>query len=135
MCCFYTDSTSIVGSGSGLESGSGSGFELSILFPFGVSEGDQLVPLALNGTTAPQSKLALSGITCPFFGVNESTLHVIILCKHWWHVERKIWRGVGRFREIKGEGEGEGGGLREGVGREREGKEWGGGGRRKEKGE
>ena len=66
------------GSGSASGSGSGSGFGSGsgIFFPFGVSEGDQLVPPALDGTTAPQSKLAVSGITCPFFGVDEAILHV-----------------------------------------------------------
>ena len=47
-----------------------------LLLPFGLSEGDQLVLPALDGTTAPQNKLAFSGVTCPFFGVDEIILHV-----------------------------------------------------------
>ena len=69
-------SGSTLGSGSDLGSGSGSGLGLNTLFPFGLLEGDQLLQPADDGSSAPQSKLALSGITCPFFGVNESIIHV-----------------------------------------------------------
>ena len=46
------------------------------LLPFGLSVGDELVPPALDGSTTPQSKAALFDIACPFFGVEETILHV-----------------------------------------------------------
>lgn len=52
------------------------GVECADLLPFGVSAGDQLVPPADDGNSAPQSKLAVANITCPFYGANESIIYV-----------------------------------------------------------
>lgn len=48
----------------------------AVLLPFGVSSGDELVPPADDGSSAPQNKLALSGTSCPFYGVDENTIYV-----------------------------------------------------------
>ena len=50
--------------------------EASGLLPFGVFAGDQVVPPADDGSSTPQSKLAVANITCPFYGTNEGTIYV-----------------------------------------------------------
>lgn len=53
--------------------------EAAVLLPFGVSAGDELVPPADDGTSAPQNKLALFGPSCPFYGTDEDTIYVSIV--------------------------------------------------------
>ena len=48
----------------------------SILLPFGISVGDELVAPALDGSSDPVSKLAFSNLSCPFYGVEEDILFV-----------------------------------------------------------
>ena len=50
-----------------------------VLLPFGLPFGDELLPPFLFATSDPQSKLAISNITCPFFGRSESIIHVSIV--------------------------------------------------------
>ena len=47
-----------------------------VLLPFGVPFGDDVIPPGAFVSSGPQSKLAISDITCPFLGTSESTLHV-----------------------------------------------------------
>ena len=67
-----------MGSGSGFGSGSGSGSGLGsrVLFPFGTAAGDLLFVGDLDDSSDPLSKVDFGGLTCPFFGTNESILHV-----------------------------------------------------------
>ena len=58
---------------------------VSVLLPFGVTAGDELVPPALDGTSDPVFFiLNFSNLSCPFYGVEEDTLFVsllyVILC-------------------------------------------------------
>ena len=46
----------------------------SVLFPFGLTAGDELVPPFIPSD--PVSKLGFSNLSCPFFGVEEDTLFV-----------------------------------------------------------
>ena len=52
--------------------------EFRVLLPFGVPLGDVLIPSSLSATSGPQSKLAISNITCPFFGTSESIIYVSV---------------------------------------------------------
>ena len=47
-----------------------------VLLPFGVPFGDEVILPGLFSTSGPQSKLAISNITCPFFGTSEDTIFV-----------------------------------------------------------
>ena len=49
---------------------------MSVLLPFGVAVGDELVPPADDGTSDPVSKLGFSNLFYPFYGVEEDTLFV-----------------------------------------------------------
>ena len=49
--------------------------DVSSLFPFGVSVGDQVVPPAFIGQSPPVVKTTFNA-SCPFFGVQEDTLYV-----------------------------------------------------------
>ena len=42
----------------------------TLLLPFGVAAGDELVPPAVDGTSRPVS------LSCQFYGVKEDTVHV-----------------------------------------------------------
>ena len=42
----------------------------TLLLPFGVAAGDELVPPAVDGTSHPVS------LSCQFYGVEEDTVHV-----------------------------------------------------------
>ena len=49
---------------------------VSVLLPFGVATGDELVPPALDGTSDPVFIFEFSNLSCPFYGVEEDTLFV-----------------------------------------------------------
>ena len=75
------------GSGSGLGSGSGSGLgSNSVLFPFGTAAGDVLFTGGLDASSDPQSKVDFAGVTCPFFGMSESILHVSVHLRQTMHI-------------------------------------------------
>ena len=48
----------------------------TILFPFGLAVGDEIVSPQLDGSSRSVSKLGFSDLSCPFFGVDEDTLFV-----------------------------------------------------------
>ena len=48
----------------------------SVLLPFGTAAGDVLFMGGLDDSSEPQSKVVFAGVSCPFFGTNESILHV-----------------------------------------------------------
>ena len=50
-----------------------------VLLPFGSSLGDVLLPPSLDANSGPQSKLAISNVTCPFFGTSESIIYVSVV--------------------------------------------------------
>ena len=52
--------------------------QFRVLLPFGSSFGDELLPASLFATSDQQSKLAISNITCPFFGTSESIIYVSV---------------------------------------------------------
>lgn len=52
------------------------------LFPFGELVGDQIVPPALDGSSAGLAKTVLINVTAPFFGTEEDTLFVCIISIH-----------------------------------------------------
>ena len=57
-----------------------------VLFPFGSPLGDVLLPPSLDANSGPQSKLAISNVTCPFFGTSESIIYVscVVACGLFW---------------------------------------------------
>ena len=50
-----------------------------VLLPFGSPLGDVLLPPSLDANSGPQSKLAISNVTCPFFGTSESIIYVSVV--------------------------------------------------------
>ena len=52
---------------------------MSVLLPFGVAVGDELVPPADDGSSDAVSKLGFSNLTCLFYGVEEDTLFVSLI--------------------------------------------------------
>ena len=52
-----------------------------VLLPFGLPFGDVLLPPSLFANSGPQSKLAISNVTCPFFGTSENIIYVSVVRK------------------------------------------------------
>ena len=56
----------------------------SVLLPFGIGAGDELVPPALDGTSRPVE------FSCPFYGVEEDTLFVSACIFEYIHAHKYI---------------------------------------------